>query len=86
MCFWLGALEQHKSNIDKTGVRVQNVLSSISLPDISLESHFLKILVVLYRSLSLIKFKTDTKYFWKEERGDNVCNLKANEYVMILFE
>lgn len=86
MCFWLGALEQHKSNIDKTGVRVQNVLSSISLADISLESYLLKILVVLYRSLSLIKFKTDTKYFWKEERGDNVFNLKANEYVMILFE
>lgn len=37
---------------------------------------------LLYKSFLLIKFKTDTKYFWKEEKCDkDVCNLKVNVYV-----
>lgn len=52
-----------------------------------LKGYFLKISNLLYKSFSFIKFKTDTKYFWKEEKCDkDARNLKVNAYVMILFE
>lgn len=63
MWFSFGASEQQQSNTDKMSLKAQHMQTSISLS--FFKGHPLKISNLIYKSFSVIIFKTDAEYFWR---------------------